>query len=125
MPARLQHRAGLHEVDTGYVQPGQPHLAHAEEVGEDFRVRRAFEHPAQIADVVCIHMAEPDPAQILCIDLALQGLYEDLAEHAEAGVDQHGFLAFQQKAVDRQCAHSGHRQPGRQNGPGVRDAPCL
>lgn len=105
---------GLQQVHATDVEAEQPHLAHAEETGHDPCLGGALQDAGQIADMVGIGMAQPDPAQVGEVDLRLEGIEERVAECGQAGVDQNRLTPLVQESVDRQAAHAGQWQEGGQ-----------
>lgn len=73
--ADLQHLAGLQQAQAGRISLAHhAHLSGAEEVRDHAGVRRDLEHAVEIADMVGIGVAEPDPAQFGRADLDPQPL---------------------------------------------------
>jgi hypothetical protein len=76
------------------------------------RARCAVEHGREIADVVGVHVRDPDPVELSRVDQALEGGDELGAQGRQSGVDQHRSRSADQIGIAGQQAEAGHRDPG-------------
>ena len=112
--AEVEFLARPDQLHPRGVVAEQSHLGHAEEVGDHLGLRREFQHRREVAEVVGVHVAHPDVAEVGGVDGAPERREEWLAERGGAGIDEDGHGGLDDEGVDVKQAEVAHGHDRRQ-----------